>query len=287
MRSSASRQAHAVQGQPLEEDLCAATLWPEVQKLYGHGNDVFALAACPHGSCLVSACKAQSAAAADIRVWDVHAAEPCLQRLPGHSLTITQLRFSADGRFLLSVSRDRSFCLYSRATSAHTHPTPGPSDGHADAVPPFAEVGCKTKAHDRIIWAAAWAPHGRAFATGSRDKVLKLWPFDPAAPQVPAAPVATVSGLQAAVTAAAFAPEPSAQGLDVLAVGFENGDVELFAVGTPAGGTARLERVCPPGRSSVPSHRSTCLVCCASNAASSVCKRALDAGVFAHGFVGC
>eukprot|EP00892_Ulva_mutabilis_P001225 jgi/Ulvmu1/11102/UM070_0018.1 len=243
-------KARVVEGQPLEEDLCAGTLWPEVQKLYGHGNDVFSLAACPHGSCLVSACKAQSAAAANIRVWDVHAAEPCLQQLPGHSLTITQLRFSADGRFLLSVSRDRSFCLFARPAAvqpAHPDAARDAQNPAGAAPPPFEHVGCKSKAHDRIIWAATWAPHGRAFATGSRDKVLKVWQFDPAAPQVPTAAAATASGLQAAVTAAAYAPVPSAQGLDVLAVGFESGDLELFTAGATSGGAVALDRVWQAG----------------------------------------
>lgn len=232
-----------------------------MQKLYGHGNDVFALAACPLGSCLVSACKAQSAAAADIRVWDVHAAEPCLQQLPGHNLTVTQLRFSVDGRFLLSASRDRSFCLFSRNSPPSTPPAPDPqhitqhAGVHAEGAGLFTPLGCKPKAHDRIIWAAAWAPHGRTFATGSRDKVLKVWAFDPEQPQVPSAPVATASGLRAAVTAVAFAPGPSAIGLDVLAVGYEDGQLELFAVGGADGCAAGLKRV----------RRSTTLPSCALN----------------------
>lgn len=211
-----------------------------MQKLYGHGNDVFALAACPLGSCLVSACKAQSAAAADIRVWDVHAAEPCLQQLPGHTLTVTQLRFSRDGRFLLSASRDRSFCLFRRNGPPDAERSAQHAAGGSEL---FSAIGCKAKAHDRIIWAAAWAPHSRAFATGSRDKVLKVWALDPERPEVPSAPAATAAGLRAAVTAVAYAPVPSAAGLDVLAVGYEDGQLEMFVVGSGAGGTSGLERV--------------------------------------------
>lgn len=102
-----------MQGRALEEVLGQSTLWPEIHKLYGHGNDVFTLAACPQGTALVSASKAQSPQAARIRVWDVrHEAFSEAQVLPGHSLTVTQLSYSRDGRFLLSVSRDRSFCLF-------------------------------------------------------------------------------------------------------------------------------------------------------------------------------
>lgn len=212
-----------------------------MQKLYGHGNDVFALAACPQGSCLVSASKAQSAIAADIRVWDIHAAEPCIQQLPGHTLTVTQLSFSQDGRFLLSASRDRSFCLFSRASPPAADASAAP-DASGNGL--FTSVGCKRKAHDRIIWSAAWAPHGRAFATGSRDKVLKVWPFDPDQPEVPAAPVVSWTGLRAAVTAVAYAPVPCGDGRDVLAVGYEDGQLELVAVAT-ADSEPRLDRVRP------------------------------------------
>ncbi len=44
-------------GPPLEEHLAANTLWPEVHKLYGHGNNLYALAAHPSGRLLASACQ--------------------------------------------------------------------------------------------------------------------------------------------------------------------------------------------------------------------------------------
>ena len=42
---------------PTEEHLIQNTLWPEMQKLYGHGYEVFACAAHPNGQILASACK--------------------------------------------------------------------------------------------------------------------------------------------------------------------------------------------------------------------------------------
>ncbi len=96
----------------MEEHLAQNTLWPEVRKLYGHGNDVYCLAADPRGRYLASACRAQSAATAGIWVWDVAGKWVGLGALAAHTLTVTQLAFSPDGRYLASASRDRSVVLF-------------------------------------------------------------------------------------------------------------------------------------------------------------------------------
>jgi elongator complex protein 2 len=44
---------------PLEEDLLQNTLWPETQKLYGHGFELLAITANHAGTLVVSACKVQ------------------------------------------------------------------------------------------------------------------------------------------------------------------------------------------------------------------------------------
>ena len=54
---------------PPEETLVQNTLWPEFQKLYGHGYEIFSIAANHSGSLLVSACKAAQSEHANIIVW--------------------------------------------------------------------------------------------------------------------------------------------------------------------------------------------------------------------------
>ena len=45
--------------QPLEEHLQQSSLWPEVYKIYGHGNEILSLAADPCEEYLASTCRAQ------------------------------------------------------------------------------------------------------------------------------------------------------------------------------------------------------------------------------------
>lgn len=54
---------------PTEEDLVQNTLWPEVQKLYGHGYEIYSLAASHDGNLLASACKATKPEHAAIIIW--------------------------------------------------------------------------------------------------------------------------------------------------------------------------------------------------------------------------
>ena len=87
-----------------------------MHKLYGHGNDLFAMAAHPSGGVLATACRAQSAETAGIWLWDTATWAP-RGTLSAHTLTVTQLAFSPDGRYLLSASRDRSFAVFEQAAA--------------------------------------------------------------------------------------------------------------------------------------------------------------------------
>ena len=148
---------------PLEDHLQRHTLWPEVEKLYGHGYEISALAASHDGSLVATACKASSVDHAVIRLFETktwHQIEPPLM---AHTLTIARLRFSADDRLLLSVGRDRQWAVFERAGDVFT----------------LREKN--VKGHSRMILDAAWAPafgkEGgvRVFATAGRDKQVKIW----------------------------------------------------------------------------------------------------------------
>lgn len=197
---------------PLEDHLARHLLWPELEKLYGHGYEINCVAASHDGSLVATACKASSIDHAVIRLYDTKEWREIKPVLKGHSLTVTGLRFSADDQYLLSVGRDRQFCLWEKTT-----------DNGMEYVLKHSEE----KAHSRMILVADWAPlaAGRFFATGSRDKSIKIWQMDDGSVKR----VQTIT-TDVPVTALAFLPE-LVDGYATLAYGLENGTMEICSIG--------------------------------------------------------
>jgi len=96
---------------PVENSLLKSTLWPEIHKLYGHGNDLVCVASNHAGTQLASGCRATAARDAALRLWstDTWTQEA---EVSGHGLSVIQLCYSHSDRYLLSVSRDRSICVH-------------------------------------------------------------------------------------------------------------------------------------------------------------------------------
>ncbi|KAL3676690.1 hypothetical protein R1sor_026638 [Riccia sorocarpa] len=201
---------------PFEEHLCQNTLWPETHKLYGHGHELYALCCDHSGKLLASACKAQSASFAQIWLWEVNSWRP-ISQLKSHVLTVTQMEFSHKDRFLLSVSRDRHLSLFERADNADK----------ADTSSPYKLIA-RIDAHKRIIWSCSWSHCDRFFATGARDKVVKIWTILDADPEVRVQNVLTLPPFKTGVTALSWGPKVPDQKAYLLAVGLEDGSVELW-----------------------------------------------------------
>ncbi|XP_029848834.2 probable elongator complex protein 2 isoform X2 [Ixodes scapularis] len=203
---------------PAEEDLIQNTLWSEVRKLYGHGYELFAVAGSHNGKLVASACKASTQQHAAIILWDTETWKE-LGRLAFHNLTITQMAFSPDDRYLLSVSRDRSWCMH------EIDPT-GPTFrkvAHADK---------NTAIHQRIIWSCSWSHDCNYFATASRDKKVVVWGKRPESHTLDdcLGPFESKAQLNVedSATAVAFAPGLPADKRYLMAVGLENGTVLLY-----------------------------------------------------------
>lgn len=211
---------------PTEETLMQNTLWPEVQKLYGHGYEVFALTATSDGKILASSCKATNEEHAQIILWNTSTWKQ-IQKLASHQLTVVQMKFSPNDRYLLSVSRDRRWTLFENQLN----------DSSSDEVCDFkliATTDKKNGIHSRIIWTCGWTHDSNYFATGSRDGKVVAWKRGENDSQSSLGPYNAVdtvtSSKSAAVTALAFGTAHLKDNSEYLAaIGLENGEIQLFS----------------------------------------------------------
>ncbi len=234
---------------PLERDLGAVSLWPEVRKLYGHNTELTRLTATTTAKSgvrsetdmlqrdvlVASSAKARDVEAACIRIWNV-IENRCAQVLQGgHRSTVTALAFSPDTRFLVSSGKDRRLCVWERKLLEE------------NKCGTFELSSAVDSAHKRIVWGAHCCPFdSTVFATCSRDGTIKLWKvlqnetttviketlmFSPT--------TLASNGKPESVTSISFAPKAIKEdvGTAVLAVGLENGLIELWLV--PVDGSSK------------------------------------------------
>ncbi|XP_031639576.1 probable elongator complex protein 2 [Contarinia nasturtii] len=211
---------------PTEETLMQNTLWPEVQKLYGHGYEIFALSATSDGKILASSCRATNDEHAQIILWDTSTWKQ-IQKLPSHQLTVTQLKFAPNNKWLLSVSRDRRWTLFENDTAT-------------DALCNFkliATTDKKNGIHSRIIWTCDWTHDSKHFATGSRDGKVVAWQQNDNDSGCSLKNYGALSTLELAknesVTAIAFASCFAPNNCDyVAAIGLESGSIHICTLNT-------------------------------------------------------
>ncbi|KAG2709425.1 hypothetical protein I3760_05G238900 [Carya illinoinensis] len=197
---------------PIEDQLAWHTLWPESHKLYGHGNELFSLCCDHEGKLVASSCKAQSAMVAEIWLWQVGSWK-AVGHMQSHSLTVTQMEFSHDDNMLLAVSRDRQFSVFTIKRTGNNEVS--------------YQLVARQEAHKRIIWSCSWNPHGHEFATGSRDKTVKIWAVDKGSS---VRQLLTLPQFNSSVTALSWFGF-GRQGNDgFLAVGMESGLIELWSL---------------------------------------------------------
>lgn len=218
------RSALEVDHPPFEESLARHTLWPEVEKLYGHGFEISCLAASHDAALVASACKASSLNHAVVRLFETRRWTELRPPLPAHSLTVTRLRFSPDDRYLLSVGRDRQWVVFERTGG-------GDEDGAESGGCPYKLAQANPKGHTRMILDAAWAPTTgptRMFATAGRDKQVKVWVRRGEGEQFE---LGKTVAEDHPVTALDFVPEAAPQdGLFRLAVGTEAGKLLVLSL---------------------------------------------------------
>lgn len=191
---------------PVEDELGRELLWPEVEKLYGHGYEISTVAASRDGTLIATACRASSIDHAVIRLYETKTWQEVKPPLKAHTLTVTSLAFSPDDAFLLSAGRDRQCCLWKR---------------QKDDANQYELVEANSKAHSRMILDGAWLPVGEltGFATAGRDKRLRIWAVNESKfNQVAEIP------FEHSVTAVASSQDVS-EGVVGIAAGLEDGSI--------------------------------------------------------------
>ena len=234
---------------PLERDLGAVSLWPEIRKLFGHQTELFCLtstlAAQTSASSwdpskpvlLASSCKARNVSDAAIRLWNVSQGK-CHQILQGgHKATVATLAFSPCGTYLASSGKDRRLCIWKRGVTIDTQDK-------------FTLAWAQDSAHKRIIWSVHFCPwQPTCFVSGSRDGCIKVWQLHSsseddhdnkttAAVLHSFAPKFSLHGKPDAVTALSLRPTPYQSGVALLAVGLESGNLEVWTIPTLAAADA-------------------------------------------------
>ncbi|KAF8192540.1 WD40-repeat-containing domain protein [Pholiota molesta] len=164
---------------PFESELASITLWPEIEKVFGHGYESITLGISNSRTLVATACKSTNAEHAVSHSWSCP-----------NSDTVA---FSPDDRYILTVSRDRSWRLFE-------------VQEHGGYEPIAAD-----KSHGRIIWDCAWSL-----------RTVKIWKRLKENWHA----VNTIKLPQPA-TALAFSPEENGQRL--LAVGLETGEVAIYS----------------------------------------------------------
>ncbi|KAI0874191.1 WD40-repeat-containing domain protein [Hypoxylon argillaceum] len=215
---------------PLEDSLSRHTLWPEAEKLYGHGYEISCLAASHAGDLVASACRASSVNHAVIRLFETRRWTEIRPPLTAHALTATRLRFSLDDRYLLSVGRDRQWAVFEREQGGTAAADGNDSTKEEEALPAgYKLLQANPRGHTRMILDAAWAPSTDAliFATAGRDKTVKIWRRG--GEEADIACVATIAETHPA-TAIDFLPRPNKDGQFVLAVGTEAGKISVYSL---------------------------------------------------------
>jgi elongator complex protein 2 len=217
--SGAYTSRHDYSTPPDEDFLTNNTLWPESNKLYGHGYEIICLAVSNDGKYIASGGKAQSEKHSKLFIWNAEKSN-LVCKLDGHVLTIVQIEFSKDDEFILTVSRDRSLCLYRKNQNLEER-----------EKLPYVLVQVEKETHGRIIWGCSWNVDSSIFVTGSRDTFVKIWSKNQNQNTEKLFVETLSKEFSSAVTSVNIVPFETKikSNIEIILIGFENGEIQLYS----------------------------------------------------------
>lgn len=139
--------------------------------------------------------------------------------MPGHNLTVTQIKFSPNDNYILSVSRDRRWSLYEKKDTEFELIDQSPIKGIT---------------HSRIIWTCDWSHDSKYFITGSRDSKAISWKCIEKVRNKKYEASAVLSLKNVSITAIAFYHDfvDADASKYLVAIGLESGEIRLYYLTT-------------------------------------------------------
>ncbi|KAF9762610.1 Elongator complex protein 2 [Nosema granulosis] len=138
----------------LSEYILSTTAFNETKKLYGHYFDVVDIDVCKKH--IASVNRALSKKFSGVFLWNRQF--EVLQYLEVHNSTINRVRFSPDGKYLATASKDKTSALFEIQNTKE-------------------EIIVKylNKDHSRIVWDCSFSHDSKFYATCSRDKKIIIY----------------------------------------------------------------------------------------------------------------
>lgn len=196
-------------GTELEEN----TSWIKLQEIFEPDVEIFCIAARHDGCLLAVACKVVSLGQIAIILWDTTTWSQ-IQKLVSHERIITQIEFSPNDKYLLSVSRDRTCSLFR----------------YNDGIYVLIATSAKTDSlHHRGMTCCAWTWDSNYFASGSNGGKVGIWSIKTEQNNARILRETTlIETCRQLVTALCFAPNSISQGSYVLAIGYNIGHIDIY-----------------------------------------------------------